>query len=328
MSKKVALIIFTFIFLLRADIMQAQNVDYSVVQVPQEKGLQLVKFTSDNDYVCMPKVIRNRKGAQWYTNRIIDISPDGADIAFISDRGNGTSNVFIKSLTDKGGATQRTNRGSVVDFSYSPDGKQICFAESKGKKNQIFTTETSGNFVCRQITSGEMDYSPVFTPKKDIILFARQEANDVSVWGYDTSKGQLSSYTSGMNPEPSKDGKYIYMARNNNGLGEIWRIDLDNGVEECILSNSEQSFYSPTLSPDGKILAVVGSTKLEDGSTVFWNTDIYTVDVNGSGLRQITYHAADDLSPAWSSDGKSIYFVSQRGSSEGKANIWQLTYEQ
>lgn len=305
----------------------AQNVDYSVVQVPQERGLQLVKFSSDNDYVCMPQVIRNRNGVQWYTNRIIDTSPDGEDIAYISDRGSGTTNIFIKSLVQQGGSTQRTNRGAIVDFSYSPDGTQICFAEAKGNTNQIFTTGVTGNFVCRQITSGDLDYTPVFAPQKDAIIFSRQEAKDFSVWAYDISKGQLSSYTTGMCPEPSKDGKYIFVSRNNNGLGEIWRIDMKTGAEECILSQAGQSFYSPVLSPDGSTLAVVGSTKIEEGNVVYWNTDIYTVDVTGSNLRQITYHAADDLSPAWSADGKYIYFVSQRGSADGKANIWQLTFE-
>ena len=28
---------------------------------------------------------------------------------------------------------------------------------------------------------------------------------------------------------------------------------------------------------------------------------------------QLTYHAADDLSPVWGRDGRYIYFVSQRG---------------
>lgn len=41
---------------------------------------------------------------------------------------------------------------------------------------------------------------------------------------------------------------------------------------------------------------------------------------------QLTYHAADDLSPVWSKDGKSIYFISQRGSTDGIANIWKMEF--
>lgn len=306
--------------------LNAQKVDYSVVQVPQEKGTQLVKITNDNDYVCMPIVKRNINGVQWFTNRIIDVSPDGQDIAYISDRHNGT-NIFIKSLTKQGGSTQRTTRSAVVDFSYSPDGSQICFTENKGKTNQIYITESSGSFVCRQVTSGEKDFSPVFTNGKNKLIFARQETNDVSIWEYDLIKTQLSSYSAGMNPEPTKDGKSVFVARVNNGLGEIWRIDLNTGVEECILSHPEISLFSPSLSPDENTLVFVGGSKIEDGNRVYWNTDIYTASTTGVGLRQVTYHAADDLSPAWSADGNHIYFISQRGSADGKPNIWKLTYE-
>ncbi|EKC71397.1 hypothetical protein OBE_03414, partial [human gut metagenome] len=41
----------------------------------------------------------------------------------------------------------------------------------------------------------------------------------------------------------------------------------------------------------------------------------------------ITYHAADDLSPVWSKDGKYIYFVSQRGSGTQTANVWRIPFK-
>ena len=47
--------------------------------------------------------------------------------------------------------------------------------------------------------------------------------------------------------------------------------------------------------------------------------------MDGTGLMQLTYHAADDLSPAWSKDGRYIYFISQRGSADAIANIWRIT---
>ena len=52
------------------------------------------------------------------------------------------------------------------------------------------------------------------------------------------------------------------------------------------------------------------------------------VRLDGSDFTQLTYHAADDLSPVWSSDGKYIYFISQRGSADAVANIWRLNFDQ
>lgn len=71
----------------------------------------------------------------------------------------------------------------------------------------------------------------------------------------------------------------------------------------------------------------MGSNKIESGKVRYWNTDIFVSRLDGTEFTQLTYHAADDLSPVWGKDGRSIYFVSQRGSAEAQANIWRMTFE-
>ncbi len=61
----------------------AQRVDYSVVSVREESGLDFRQVTSDNDYVCLPIVQRTASGINWLSNRIIDISADGSKIAYL-----------------------------------------------------------------------------------------------------------------------------------------------------------------------------------------------------------------------------------------------------
>lgn len=304
----------------------AQTVDYSVVHVPEESGLDFTMMTSDNDYVCMPLVKRTRSGVDWLTNKIIDVSPSGDKLAFLSFR-NGTSNIFLKDILKKGSAMQRTNRKSVLDFSYSVDGKLITFSETVADKNVIFQTDASNGFVCRQITTGNKDYSPVYTADGSTILFARQEAKSVSIWSYDLNGNFLASYTSGMNPcVMGTDNTIICVRINGYGKGEIWKVNLMTGVEECILSDPEKSFSTPSLSPDGQWILCVGSTPIVAGKMVYWNTDIYVCRTDGTHLSQLTYHAADELSPEWSHDGKFIYFISQRGSATATANIWRMNF--
>jgi Tol biopolymer transport system component len=72
----------------------------------------------------------------------------------------------------------------------------------------------------------------------------------------------------------------------------------------------------------------VGSSLLMNGSSKYYNTDIYVSRLDGTDLRQLTHHAADDLSPAWSNDGKYIYFVSQRGDADGVANVWRMKFSE
>ena len=112
----------------------AQQVDYSVVSVPEETGIEFRQVTTANDYVCMPLVKRSNNTINWLSNRILGISADGERIAYLSYRNN-TTNIFIKDLDKQGSSVQRTNRSNVLDFSFSPDGKYICFNECPQTSN-------------------------------------------------------------------------------------------------------------------------------------------------------------------------------------------------
>lgn len=304
----------------------AQSVDYSVVSVPEESGLDITQVTSVNDYVCMPIVQRQAHSLNWFSNKILDVSINGKYIAYLSYR-NDTSNIFVKELGKQGGATQRTNRQNVLDFAYSPDGKQICFSENRGSSQHIFITDAKEGYVCRQITSANQDYSPIYTADMKQIIFARVENNGTSIWSYNTENNYISSYASGMNPCPTGDNSFLCARVGSNNRSEIWRINYATGVEECIVSDPQRSFTTPVLSPDGEWILFVGESIIVNGKAAYRNTDIYVCKADGSNLMQITYHAADDLSPTWSRDGLYIYFISQRGNAEANANIWRIMFQ-
>lgn len=322
-NKKLLIVLFLLAYTIH---IQSQQVDYSVVSVPEESGIDFMQITSQSDYVCMPEVIRTPLQIDWLSNRILDISIDGKHIAYLSYRNN-TTNIFIKELDKQGSSIQRTNRTNVLDFSYSPNGKYICFSENRGNSHQIFQTDAQNGYICRQITSNNQDYSPIYSPDMKNIFFARQETRSVSIWSYSISNNFLSSYTSGMNPYPIKGETAFLCTRiNSSGKSEIWKINYKTGVEECIVSDPERSFTTPCISPDGQWILFVGSNKLHSNSFTYLNTDIFACKIDGTNLSQLTYHAADDLSPVWSKDGKFIYFISQRGNASGTANIWRMNF--
>lgn len=302
----------------------AQSVDYSVVSVREESGTSFTKVTVDNDQVCMPLVHRNRNGVNWYTNRIIDISVDGGSVAYLAYKNN-ASDVFIKSIDRQGGSIQRTNRGTIIDFSYSPDGKYIVFSGQSGNGYAIFQTDAMNGFICRQITNGSQDYSPVYSKDMTKIFFTRMDASNGFIWSFDTQKNFLASYTLGQNLTIESEHS-VLCARVNNDKGEIWRIDIDLGTEECIASSNEHSFSTPQLSPAGDWILFTGSSSLAYGKKKYYNTDIFVCRKDGTELTQLTFHAADDLSPVWSRDGKAIFFVSQRGSADAAANVWKMSF--
>ena len=66
---------------------------------------------------------------------------------------------------------------------------------------------------------------------------------------------------------------------------------------------------APAWSRDGRTIVFVS---WRDG-----NGEVYAMDADGSGPRNLTQHPAKDVRPAWSPDGRRIAFVSRRdGNSE------------
>ena len=77
------------------------------------------------------------------------------------------------------------------------------------------------------------------------------------------------------------------------------------------------------ISPDGKWIAYTVSTPLMDGDKSEFLTHIWLVSDDGKSNTQYTYGDMSCTSPAFSPDGKSIAFLSLRGTS-GKNQVWRL----
>jgi len=75
----------------------------------------------------------------------------------------------------------------------------------------------------------------------------------------------------------------------------------------------------PQVSPDGKwITFVLRTTDLDANKG---RTDIWVVGADGEGLKRLTADPAGDWNPRWSTDGRSILFLSSRS---GSAQVWRI----
>jgi hypothetical protein len=81
-----------------------------------------------------------------------------------------------------------------------------------------------------------------------------------------------------------------------------------------IVHTEDRHFEAPNWSPDGRSIAFE--------SAVDGDSEIYVIDVDGSGLRQITDNEIHDEGPSWSPDGQRIVFTSGPGNLEG--DIWVM----
>lgn len=76
---------------------------------------------------------------------------------------------------------------------------------------------------------------------------------------------------------------------------------------------------APVLSPDGSKLAY--SVRTTDMAANKGTYDLWWTGFSEGDTHRLTTHAANDTDPAWSHDGKSVYFLSSRS---GTSQVWRI----
>lgn len=98
------------------------------------------------------------------------------------------------------------------------------------------------------------------------------------------------------------------------GWAELWLLTMGPDAAPRRILPVGTWATDPAASPDGARIVYVGLSV--DGSR-----NLFSVNRNGSNLRQLTFEQEDDDQPAWSRDGTRIAFRSTR---DGYSDIWVM----
>ncbi|MDB6173867.1 MAG: Na-Ca exchanger/integrin-beta4 [Chthoniobacteraceae bacterium] len=115
------------------------------------------------------------------------------------------------------------------------------------------------------------------------------------------------------NAQSATAGKIVFSSTRADLNTDIYLMNLDGtGIQRLTYDTSED--VQPALSPDGTKVAFVSSRGLEipagtPGSTGREKSEIYIVNVDGSGLRKLTDFGTVTGHPVWSPDGTQIAYV-------------------
>jgi len=115
-------------------------------------------------------------------------------------------------------------------------------------------------------------------------------------------------------PAVSPDGRRVAFSMNERSNSVLAVMDLAAGAPEQVLWQGDRydNAYQPAWSPDGTRIAF--SAWRTDGYR-----DILIVDVATGKVEEVTHDRAIDMTPAWTHDGKTLYFDSDR---TGITNIY------
>ena len=213
------------------------------------------------------------KGQDWNDSQPV-LSPDGKQIAFVSDR------------------TGKEYEGS--------------------QNNDIWVISAQGDSLKQITTQANQDSYPQWSPDGKSIAYLRTDKpyakSEIYVVSLEQSKHKclttdLDRNFRGFQWSPS--GRYIYFSDNDRGSVRLFRLDVQTGKAEK-LNQDPVSLRNLSISRDGTLLAFT----LEDEKRL---SEIWVSDALGKNMRQLTNYNTSLLQSLKLSEAEEYWFTNDAG---------------
>jgi Tol biopolymer transport system component/tRNA A-37 threonylcarbamoyl transferase component Bud32 len=231
-------------------------------------------------------------------------SPDGASIAFSSDR-SGAMNLWLLDGSDgRAGRTRPITRGAGSDYqpNWSPDGRTLAFFSGRAGALDIWRVDVAGGEMT-QLTHGEgVNINPFFSPDGARIAFQSDRDGRLELWSMNADGSDVRQLT-----EAGVAGHFVRWTRG--GTRIIFRsptgpkartMSVPAGGGDAVPTAEVIGGAHMSLSPDeSMIMDVVGHR-------VLWVSPL----AGGEARKVFEFDDADSRIdyPVWSPDGRWILF--------------------
>jgi Tol biopolymer transport system component len=253
---------------------------------------------------------------------IADLSPDGARLAFDSNREE-DQNIYRMSLT--GGEMQRLTTHPQDDYapSWSPNGREIAFYSLRTGNRDVFVMSADGGALQQLTDHPDQDRLPDWSPDGNAIVFVSDRTGRQELYLITREPGttewsgpeQLTT-EGGFAPQWSPDGTAIVYV--DDRVGSVWVLSLGSRQPRLLIEVEEGDplAQSARWSQDGNTVYYVASMGGEVHS-------IWSVPASG-GVSQVVAQLGDPSGrfPTWwfTVGGTRFYFTIQ----EFEADVWVM----
>lgn len=171
----------------------------------------------------------------------------------------------------------------------------------------------------RQVTEGNGNVNPSWSPDGERILFSSHRDGDFDLYVMDSGGSNMVLVTDNDQLDSSADwspvGSMIAFDRvidddgdfadvDETDFAQVFVAEFGTPIRDAKQLTSVEPNAKPRWSPDGTRIAFLS---WRDG-----NAEIYLMNSDGSEQTNLTRHPGWDVLPAWSPDGSKIAFVSDR----------------
>jgi dipeptidyl aminopeptidase/acylaminoacyl peptidase len=243
------------------------------------------------------------------------VSPDGRYAAYVVREvhvADDERKASVWRVPIAGGVPQRLTQGdSASSPAYSPDGRYLAFLSDRSGKTQVWVLPTSGGeaFRITDVKQGvdAFDWAP------DSTRLALVATDPDPLEGVEPKTGAEKA------PRPivvtrlqhKQDGKgYLDARRSHLYVADAKEALASAGARHAAVAPLTWGVHdeaNPAWSPDGSLIAF--SSNRTNDPDANDNTDIFTIQVNGGRITQVSKDPGGDDNPVWSPDGKQIAFI-------------------
>jgi len=247
-------------------------------------------------------------------------SPDGRWIAF--QQGDSIRfDVFVAPATG-GTPRQLTHENNMMSgFAWLPDSTGIVYSSSRGGTMPYLPTlalwqVTLQDGRVRRITSGETSYVTPDISRSGAILVGRLKLQS-DIWKFpvdglpteNAARAVRVTRQTGqvLTPTAGPGDKEVAFLSDSGGHANFWVVNTESGALRQITHERDPNVAVgvPVWSPQGDAIAFV-SSRGNQGLTF----GVWLVNSDGSNLRNV---ANPGLGPAWSPDGRWVYYSTRGG---------------